>query len=339
MKTTDTRRLGRRGPDVTVMGFGGAPLGNMYQAFSDEDAIATVRACWDAGIRLFDTAPLYGFGLSEHRVGAALRWEDRDAFVLSTKVGRRLQPKDPRTLDGGLFKQILPFEGVYDYSHDGVLRSVEDSLQRLGTHRIDVLLIHDVDVWTHGSEAVRKQRFDEVMAGGYQAMLRLRDEGVVKAIGAGLNEVSACQAFAEAGDFDTFLLAGRYTLLEQGALDAFLPLCLERGIGLMIGGAYNTGVLATGAIEGAMYNYAPAPPEILQRTRRIEAVCERHGIRLASAALQFPLHHPAVSTVVAGTRTPAEVQANVGIFEAPIPAGFWAELKHEGLLREDAPTP
>jgi D-threo-aldose 1-dehydrogenase len=177
------------------------------------------------------------------------------------------------------------------------------------------------------------------MAGGYRAMRRLRDEGVVKAIGAGLNEVAACQAFAEAGDFDTFLLAGRYTLLEQGALDRFLPLCLERGIGLMIGGAYNTGVLATGATPDAMYNYRPAPPDILEQTRRIEAVCARHRVRLASAALQFPLHHPAVATVIPGTRSPAEVRANVDIFEAPIPADFWAELKHEGLLRADAPTP
>ena len=321
------------------MGFGGAPLGNMYAGFTDEAARATVSACYDAGIRYFDTAPLYGFGLSEHRVGEALRWRDRDGCVLSTKVGRLLRPKDPRQLDGGIFKRILPFEGVYDYSYDGVMRSVDDSLQRLGTHRIDVLLIHDVDVWTHGSEEARRERFREVMAGGYKAMLKLREEGAIRAIGAGVNEVKACQEFAEAGDFDCFLLAGRYTLLEQGALDEFLPLCERRGIGLIIGGAYNTGILATGAVEGAMYNYKPAPPEVLERVRRIEAVCARHGVRLASAALQFPLGHPAVATVIPGTRSPEEVRRNIEIFGDAIPADFWAELKHEGVLREDAPTP
>ena len=339
MRPDGRRVLGRSGLEVTQMGFGGAPLGNMYEAFSDEDARATVSACYEAGIRLFDTAPLYGFGLSEHRVGEALRWRDRDSYALSTKVGRLLEPKDPRQADGGLFARTLPFEGVYDYSYDGVMRSVEHSLQRLGVHRIDVLLIHDVDVWTHGSEEARLARFREVMAGGYRAMLELREQGAVRAIGAGLNEVSACQEFAEAGDFDCFLLAGRYTLLEQGALDKFLPLCGRRGIGLIIGGAYNTGILATGAIEGAYYNYRPAPPEVAARVRRIEAVCARHRVGLASAALQFPLGHPAVATVIPGTRSPAEVRQNIQVFARDIPTDFWAELKQEGLLREDAPTP
>lgn len=339
MKPTDTRKLGKSGVEVTQLGFGGAPLGNMYQAFSDEEAIATVRAAYDAGLRLFDTAPLYGHGLSEHRVGEALRWHDRDSYVLSTKIGRLLRPRDPKRVEGGLFKRILPFEGVYDYSYDGVMRSLEDSLQRLGTHRVDVLLIHDVDVWTHGSEEARLQRFREVMEGGYKAMVKLRDEGTVGAIGAGLNEVKACQDFAEAGDFDCFLLAGRYTLLEQGALDAFLPLCERKDIGLIIGGPYNTGVLATGAVEGAYYNYQPAPPEVLERVRRIEAVCARHGITLASAALRFPLGHPRVASVIPGARSPREIEQNVATLAAEIPADFWAELKHEGLVREDAPTP
>ncbi|MEK0083586.1 aldo/keto reductase [Benzoatithermus flavus] len=339
MRVTDRRRLGKSGLEVPVIGFGGAPLGNMYQEFSDEQARATVRAAYDAGMRLFDTAPLYGFGLSEHRIGEALRWLDRDSYVLSTKVGRLLKPKDPKEVEGGLFEKILPFEGVYDYGYDGVMRSVEDSLQRLGLHRIDILLIHDVDVWTHGSEEARLERFREVMAGGYRAMLRLREEGVVRAIGAGINEVKACEDFARAGDFDCFLLAGRYTLLEQGALDTLLPYCAERDIALMIGGPYNTGILATGAVPGAYYNYAPAPAEILERVRRIEAVCARHGVRLASAALQFPLGHPNVATLIPGARSPEEIAQNRAIFEVAIPAEFWAELKREGLLREDAPTP
>jgi D-threo-aldose 1-dehydrogenase len=339
MRVTDQRRLGKSGLEVPVIGFGGAPLGNMYQEFPDEQARATVRAAYDAGMRLFDTAPLYGFGLSEHRVGEALRWLDRDSYVLSTKIGRLLRPKDPKEVDGGLFKKILPFEGVYDYGYDGVLRSVEDSLQRLGTHRIDVLLIHDVDVWTHGSEEARLARFREVMEGGYRAMLRLREEGVVRAIGAGINEVQACEDFARAGDFDCFLLAGRYTLLEQGALDTLLPCCAERDIALLIGGPYNTGILATGAVPGAYYQYAPAPAEIMDRVRRIEAVCARHGVRLASAALQFPLGHPNVATLIPGARSPEEIAQNRAIFEVGIPKDLWAELKREGLLREDAPTP
>jgi D-threo-aldose 1-dehydrogenase len=339
MKPGDTRALGRTGLAVTQLGFGGAPLGNMYRAIADAEAEATVRAAYDAGIRLFDTAPLYGFGLSEHRVGAALRDKPRDSFVLSTKVGRLLEPRHPDTLDHGQFEGSLPFAEVYDYGYDGIMRSIEHSLHRLGTWRIDILLVHDLDVWTHGSEQARAERVQTFMAGGYRAMEKLRADGTVKAIGAGVNETAACQDLAERGDFDCFLLAGRYTLLEQAPLDTLLPLCERRRIALLIGGAYNTGILATGAIEGAYFQYAPAPPEIMARVRRIEAVCARHGVRLPTAALQFPLGHPAVASVVVGMRSPAEVATNVDVFAADVPADFWGELKAEGLLREDAPTP
>jgi D-threo-aldose 1-dehydrogenase len=339
MRPDERRALGRAGVEVTIMGFGGAPLGNMYDAFSDAQARATVEACYDAGIRYFDTAPLYGFGLSEHRLGEALRGRRRDEFVLSTKVGRLLKAGDPATLDHGQFQGSLPFAQVYDYSYDGVMRSLEDSLQRLGTYRIDILLVHDLDVWTHKSEEARRTRVEEFMAGGYRAMIKLRQDGTVRAIGAGINETAACQDLAERGDFDCFLLAGRYTLLEQAPLDELLPLCERRRIALIIGGAYNTGILATGAVPGAYFQYAPAPPEIMERVRRIEAVCARHGVRLPNAALQFPLGHPAVATIALGMRAPEEVAQNVEIFEPEIPADFWAELKHEGLLRADAPTP
>jgi D-threo-aldose 1-dehydrogenase len=339
MRPDDRRVLGKAGLEVTIMGFGGAPLGNMYQAFSDAQARATVEACYDAGIRFFDTAPYYGFGLSEHRLGEALRGKQRDELVLSTKVGRLLRPGEPATTGHSQFPGSLPFAAVYDYSYDGVLRSVDDSLQRLGTHRIDILLVHDLDVWTHGSEEARRIRVQEFMAGGYRAMIKLREQGAVRAIGAGINETAACQDLAERGDFDCFLLAGRYTLLEQAPLDEFLPLCARRNIALIIGGPYNTGILATGAIEGAYFQYAPATPEIMDRVRQIEAVCERHGVRLPTAALQFPLGHPVVATVIPGTRSPAEVAQNVEIFAPQIPPDFWAELKHEGLLRADAPTP
>jgi D-threo-aldose 1-dehydrogenase len=339
MKPGDTRVLGKSGLAVTQLGLGGAPLGNMYRAFSDAQAEATVRASYDAGIRLFDTAPLYGFGLSEHRLGAALRDKPRDSFVLSTKVGRMLEPRHPSSLDHGQFEGSLPFAEVYDYGYDGVMRSIEDSLQRIGTYRIDILLVHDLDVWTHGSEEARVERIQAFMAGGYRAMLKLREEGTVKAIGAGVNETAACQDLAERGDFDCFLLAGRYTLLEQAPLDGFLPLCERRNIALLIGGAYNTGILATGAVEGAYFQYAPAPPEIMARVRRIEAVCARHDVRLPTAALQFPLGHPAVASVVVGMRAQSEVAMNREIFASDMAADFWAELKAEGLLREDAPTP
>jgi D-threo-aldose 1-dehydrogenase len=339
MRPDDRRVLGKAGVEVTIMGFGGAPLGNMYQAFSDAQARATVEACYDAGIRYFDTAPYYGFGLSEHRLGEALRGKQRDELVLSTKVGRLLRPGEPAAIGHSQFPGSLPFTVVYDYSYDGVLRSVEDSLQRLGTPRIDILLVHDLDVWTHGSEEARRTRVQEFMAGGYRAMIKLREQGAVQAIGAGINETAACQDLAERGDFDCFLLAGRYTLLEQAPLDEFLPLCARRNIALIIGGPYNTGILATGAIEGAYFQYAPAPPEIMERVRQIEAVCARHGVRLSTAALQFPLGHPVVATVIPGTRSPAEVTQNVEIFAPETPVDFWAELKHEGLLRVDAPTP
>jgi D-threo-aldose 1-dehydrogenase len=336
-KATDRRPLGRSALSVTSLGFGGAPLGNLFSELAETDAAGAVTAAYRAGINFFDTAPLYGHGLSEHRIGAALRHVPRDSFVLATKIGRLLRPQ--RAADGGLYRNILPFATVYDYSYDGVMRSVEDSLQRLGLARIDVLHVHDVDIWTHGSEAAMAERFAEIMRGGYRALLRLRDEKSIGAIGVGVNEWQACQRFAEAGEFDCFLLAGRYTLLEQEALQSFLPLCERRQISVIIGGPYNTGILATGAVSGATYNYRPAPEDVLARVRRIEDVCRRHGVALASAALQFPLHHPAVASVIPGARSAAEIAAGIAALEAEIPADFWRDLKDEGLLSPAAPTP
>jgi D-threo-aldose 1-dehydrogenase len=337
VKAADTRKLGRTGLRVSQIGFGGAPLGNLFAALSEADAASAVGSAFAAGIRLFDTAPLYGHGLSEHRIGAALRHCRRDDFVLATKVGRLLRPD--ASAAGGQYRDILPFAARFDYSYDGVLRSVEDSLQRLGLARIDIVHIHDVDVWTHKSHAATDERFAEAMGGGYRALMRLREEKAIGAIGVGVNEWQACQRFAEAGDFDCFLLAGRYTLLEQAALDSFLPLCVARNIAVIIGGPFNTGILATGPVPGATYNYQPAAPEVMERVGRIEMVCRRHGVALASTALQFPLHHPAVASVIPGARSPAEIAANLAAFETPVPAALWAELKAAGLLRADAPTP
>jgi D-threo-aldose 1-dehydrogenase len=340
MKATDKRPLGRTKLKVTVLGLGTATLGNLYAPVTDADAHETLTTAFDAGVRFVDTAPFYGHGWSEHRVGEALRGYQRDDLVLSTKIGRLLKPKDPgKGIDGGVFAAVLPFDPVFDYSYDGVMRSVEDSLQRLGTHRIDVLLIHDVDRWTHGSEEAADRRRKEVLEGGYKAMVKLREGGAVGAIGAGLNEWDSCQKLAEASDLDCFLLAGRYTLLEQESLQTFLPLCEKRGIGIFMGGPYNTGILATGAVPGAYYNYAPAKPDILERVRKIEAVCQRHKVALASAALQFPLAHPAVCSVIPGAKTAAEVKRNIATIEAPIPAAFWAELKREKLIADEAPVP
>lgn len=337
MPALPRRRIGRTALEVTELGFGSAPIGNLYSELPDAQAEEAVQAAFDGGIALFDTAPFYGHGLSEHRVGRGLRERPRDDYVISTKVGRVLRACEPEKIPPDVFSAALPFLPVFDYSYDGVMRSFEDSLQRLGERRIDLLLIHDLDVWTHGDDV--DARFREVMDGGYRALEELRAAGVIAAIGCGLNEVAACERMAHAGDFDCFLLASRYTLLVQEALDAFLPLCEEREISVIIGGPYNTGILATGPVDGATYDYAPAPPEILERVRRIERVCTLHGVALASAALQFPLGHPRVASVIPGARSSAEVHRNLETFTAAIPNDLWRELQTEGLLPEAAPFP
>ena len=333
------RKLGSSPLRVTQLGFGGAPLGDLYERLDEAQALGAVASAYEAGLNLFDTAPLYGYGLSEHRVGHALRQRPRDDYVLSTKVGRWLKPEDPARIDRGQWRGGLDFQPVYDYGYDATLREVEQSMQRLGLSRIDILLIHDVDVWTHGSRAACDARFAEAMEGAYPALDRLRAEGTIKAVGIGVNEADMCARFARAGDFDCMLLAGRYTLLEQGALDEFLPLCVERNIGLMIGGAFNSGILATGPVPGAKYNYQEAPAHVLDRVRKIEAVCQAHQVPLAAAAVQFPLGHEKVASVVIGAVSPAEVRRNVTTMGLEIPAALWRDLKGEGLLRPDAPLP
>jgi D-threo-aldose 1-dehydrogenase len=304
---------------------------------SHDEALGAVAAAYDAGLRYFDTAPLYGHGLSERRMGEGLRRRPRETFVLSTKVGRRLEPRAPDAVRGGAYVELPPYQPVFDYSGDGVRRSVEESLARLGLARVDVLYIHDVDRWTHGDDQPRRYR--EALVGAYPALDRLRREGRVRAIGVGVNEWEVCEAWARDADVDLFLLAGRYTLLEQGALETFLPLCERRGIGVVIGGPFNSGILATGPEPGATYDYRPAPAKILERVDRLARVCRAHGVPLAAAALQFPLAHPAVASVIPGARSAAEVTRNLALLAHRIPAGLWPDLKAEGLLRPDAPTP
>jgi D-threo-aldose 1-dehydrogenase len=337
MEPQAKRRLGTSKLEVTILGLGGAPLGDFYARLPEEEALATVEAAYARGVRLFDTAPLYGNGLSEHRFGHVLRRRPQHDFVLCTKVGRYLVPEAPAHIDRGLFTGGLNMRCVVDYSYDGTMRAVDQSFQRLGIERIDVLHIHDVDIWTHGD--AYEQRFREAMEGAYRALRRLRDEGTVGAIGVGVNETEPLMRFARAGDFDCFMLAGRYTLLEHTALDDLLPLCAEKGIGILIAGPYNSGILASGAVPGAKYNYRDAPPDIMDRVARIEAVCRRHNVPLPAAALQFPLGHPTVAAMVPGAVRPAEVERNIALMAHPIPSDLWAELKQEGLLRRDAPTP
>lgn len=331
------RPLGGSGLDVTVLGFGGAPLGDLYAPLDDAAAIATVEAALDAGIALVDTSPLYGRGLSEHRIGTALRRRPRAAYVLSTKVGRVFSPAPAGVTRSEGYAGGLPHEGRFDYSYDGAMRSLEQSMLRMGVASVDIALIHDIDPWTHGDAATDRQR--EALAGAWRALVDLRSQGVVRAIGIGVNDAEVCMRFAAEADLDCVLLAGRYSLLEQPALDAFLPLAAKRQIGVLLGGVFNSGILATGAVAGARYNYRTAPPGILQRVGAIERVCGTHGVALAHAALAFVLGHPAVSSVVLGAVSPDEMHRNVALFARPVPAALWRDLKAERLLRDDAPTP
>ena len=324
----------------TELGFGAAPLGNLYRPMTEKEARATLDAAWLSGCRYFDTAPLYGLGLSETRLNGFLRAKPRADYILSTKVGRLLTLCEPeKRARIGAFYETPSRQEVFDYSYDGVMRSIEFSLERLGLDRVDVIYAHDCDVFTHGSPEAADRRIKELMSGGYRAMAKLRDTGVVKAIGAGINEWQIAESLAKAGDFDVFLLAGRYTLLEQDALTSFLPLCEAKKIGVVIGGPYNSGILATGAKRGARYNYAPAGEEILKRVRAIDRVCKAHGVPLAEAALRFPLGHPAVVSVIPGGQRPSEVNRNAAMIRADIPQALWRDLKSEGLMRKDAPAP
>lgn len=289
-------------------------------------------------MRYFDTAPYYGHGLSEARIGQYLRWKPRHEFVLSTKVGRVLQPALRKDIDFKPWVDGLPFTCRFDYSYDGSMRSFEDSLQRMGLEYIDILFIHDADVFTHGPE-MQKVYYKQAMNGCYRALAKLRDEGLVKAIGVGVNNWEVMLDFMKAGDFDTLLVAGRYTLLEQDALNELLPLCERRGAALVIGGGFNGGILATGTIPGAKWNYAPAPDHIVQKVRKIEAVCAKYNVPLAAAALQFLLAHPAVASHIPGTRSVAQMAQNIALVTHPIPPELWQDLKVADLLRPDAPVP
>jgi len=322
------------------MGFGGASIGELFVSVPEEEALACLRAAWEAGVRYFDTAPWYGRGLSELRTGAGLRDRPREEYVLSTKVGRWLRaPADPANFNRAPWIGGLRFEVVFDYSYDGIMRAYEQSQLRLGLTRYDLAIIHDLDLGYHAPEEKLGTYFAQLATSGFRALSELKTAGLIHGIGAGINALGLIPRFLDLFDMDFFLVAMPYTLLHQEVLQDEFPRCVERGIGFVIGAVFSSGILATGAIPAAHYNYAPAPPEILERVRRIEAVCARHGVPLAAAALQFPLGHPNVAAVIPGASRPSQVQRSVSAFEHPIPNALWAELKAESLLRQDAPVP
>lgn len=330
------RRIGRTKISVSQLGFGAAPFGNLIADMPDSAARDSVGVAIAAGINYFDTAPFYGHGLSEHRLGEALRGRPRDSFVLSTKVGRLLKPKQSQGASIGPFATTMPFDIAYDYSYDGAMRSLEDSLQRLGMARIDIVFIHDVTPKWAGDAL--EERYRQSMSGAYRALEALRSAGTIGAIGVGINDVDLLVRYAGEGDFDCFMLAGRYTLLDTSALSALLPICERKQISILLAAPYNSGILATGAVQGAKYWYADAPAEVLERVRKMEKVCARHGLSLQAAATQFPLAHASIASVAAGYRSPGEVEAALGACRAEIPRAFWTEMKAAGLIDPAAPT-
>ncbi|QZY50921.1 aldo/keto reductase [Leucobacter tenebrionis] len=338
MDIASKNRVGRTGVEVTTLGFGATLIGNFMQPLTDAEARAMVDQAWGLGVRYFDTAALYGHGLSEYRLGHALYERPRDAYSLLTKVGRVLKPAARGTFDSGLWVDPAPMSVTYDYSYDGIMRSAEDAMQRLMTDHIEMVLVHDVDAYTHGAEAQRGY-FEQAVTDGFRALEKLRDEGVVQAIGFGVNESDVLLEAMQRTDSDVLLLAGRYTLLEQDPIDDLFPLCRERGASVILGGVYNSGILATGPRDGAKFNYSPAPREVLDRAARLETICRRYDIPLAAAALQFAAAHPVVASVCIGSRRPEQQAQTAEYASLAVPSALWEEMQAEGLIREDAPLP
>lgn len=340
MDTTARRSLGGTGLEVTQLGQGCASIGSLFHKVPEADAHAVISTAWDAGIRYFDTAPWYGRGLSELRVGAGLRYRPREEFVLSTKIGRWLKAQTPGSdSDLGPWLAPAPFDVVFDYSYDGIMRAYEQSQLRLGLPWYDIAVIHDLDEWYHAPETKIQAHIDQLTTSGWRAIEELKRAGLLKAVGAGVNLPGTITRYLDNLELDFFLIAMRYTLVDQDLLDSELPAATDRGMGLIIGSPFQSGILATGVREGAKFDYADPSPERIEQINGIEAVCARYDVPLAAAALQFPLGHPSVAAVIPGARSALHVERNVAWFEHPIPADLWAELKRDGLLREDAPVP
>ena len=337
MAIGESRQIGRTELNCTTMGFGSAPLGNRFRTLTEDACQELVDDAWERGIRLFDTAPMYGYGLAENRLGTALRGRPRNDYLLSTKVGRLLRPAADQSPDDDMWSGVPPMRVQYDYTYSGAMRSIEDSLQRMLTDRIDIAFIHDCDRYGHGAD--QPVVFAQAMSGAARALAELRDQKVIGAIGVGVNEADVCVAAATHGGFDVFLLAGRYSLLEQDSLDDLLPLCVDQDISLILGGVYNSGILATGATPDAHYNYAPATPEILDRVRQIEAICDGHDVPIAAVSLQFALAHPAVASVLLGASSVRQQARNDEAANVAIPQALWDGLRDAGIIRPDAPLP
>jgi D-threo-aldose 1-dehydrogenase len=340
MSSTYLRALGRTGLSVSTLGLGGTAIGNLYRAQTDETTQRVVELAFELGVRYLDTAPAYGNGLSEIRLGQFLATRPRADFVISTKVGRLLvDPSSGEATSRSAFVDVPERVPRFDYTSDGILRSFESSLERLCLQHVDLLLLHDLAPHNHGSQHAYERQYRTLFErGGYDALVALRAEGRVRKIGVGVGDALAAERLLREGDFDVVLLAGRYTLLEQDALKSLLPLCERRGTGVIIGGPFNSGILASGAVEGAKYNYRDAPPAVLEKVDRIERVCSAHGVSMIAAALQFPLRHPAVSSVIPGIATPQELRAAVQALAVHIPPALFSDLKSERLLAENAPT-
>lgn len=333
------RRVGRTALELPVFGFGAAHLGELYSKVDESQSQATLAAAWDAGVRFFDTAPWYGRGLSEHRLGGFLRTRPRNEFVINTKVGRYLRrPDDPATFSTAPWTGGLPFEVEFDYTYDGIMRAYEQLLQRLALNTVDSLVIHDLDGMYHSPEAVAHY-MKQLTSGGMKALEELKRNGEIKAIGIGNNIPGALDDALAEIDVDFAIVAMPYTLLDQSVLETSMKRCLDRQISVVIGAPFASGILVTGSGSGAMYAYGQASPEVQAKVRGIEAVCTAHGVSMPVAALQFVLAHPAVASVIPGAAKPVEVQQNVAALDVDIPAAFWADLKTQGLLVPDAPVP
>ncbi len=339
MTITDTCRLGRTALDLPVFGLGTGPIGDMFEAVDDDQASATLDAAWGEGIRFFDTAPWYGRGQAEHRLGRFLRRKPRAEAIVSTKVGRRFfRPADRATFRTAPWVGGLAFDHVHDYTRDGILRSYEDSLLRLGLNKVDLLLIHDLDFGYFKNAAVVGHHLRDLDKGGFRALEELKAAGEIAAIGAGINERGMIDRFLDRYPLDVFLVASRYTLLEQDIFPE-LQRCEREGAGIVIGGVFNSGVLATGPVPNAHYEYQRVPLEIATRVRALDAVCRAHDVPLAAAALQFPLAFGSVASIIPGAVKPSEVRANGALFATSIPDALWTDLRGAGLLRPDVPVP
>lgn len=330
MKAVDSVEIGTNGLNISRLGLGLAPIGNHHAFVPDEDAISLCRYAYDAGIRYFDAAPFYGNGLAEARFGAAMRWHERNSFALSSKVGRLLTPAPRETIDFKTFVNGLPFKIEVDYSYDATMRSIEGSINRLGLERIDIIYIHDIDRLTHGDDQPRQYKI--AIEGAYNALAELRSAGLVRAIGVGCNEIEVFQSVLQDTDVDCLLVPGLYTLLDQSSSKTLFPECQRRGVSVIAGSVFNSGILVTGAVTGARYRYAEAGEEIIQRVKTISSICARYDTPIGAAALQFVLMHPAVKSVLAGARSQQQLDGILDFYKQEIPADLWNELRSAGVI-------